>query len=289
MLSRSLLAASRSRTVRGLITGIPVTRRVVDRFVAGERLDEASPVIQSLIAEGLTVTVDRLGEDTPDASNATITRNAYLTMLKRFTELGVADRAEVSVKLSALGQKLPRDGAQISLENAMAKTRFRIGSVRSAMRSRSVWSLTSCRIRCARVFRSALAERGWISASHESTEAETTPVTWSASAYRARSIASSGVVCCSQDMVIAGASAAFGDVDSADVSDDTGHMGQPSFEMVDAVGPDLSADRDGCWARPRSSRRRPHLSWKESWSRRPSPFRSRWRRCSRDGSPSPQP
>lgn len=120
MLSRSLLAASRSRTVRGLITGIPVTRRVVDRFVAGERLDEASPVIQSLIAEGLTVTVDRLGEDTPDASNATITRNAYLTMLKRFTELGVADRAEVSVKLSALGQKLPRDGAQISLENAMA-------------------------------------------------------------------------------------------------------------------------------------------------------------------------
>ncbi|MGH3261533.1 MAG: proline dehydrogenase family protein, partial [Trebonia sp.] len=120
MLSRSLLAASRSRTVRAAITGIPLTRRVVDRFVAGERLDEATLVIQRLIAEGLAVTVDRLGEDTLDAGNAATTRNAYLTMLKVFAELGVAERAEVSVKLSALGQKLPKDGARICLENAAA-------------------------------------------------------------------------------------------------------------------------------------------------------------------------
>lgn len=119
MLSRSLLAASRSRKTRGLITKIPLTRRVVDRFVAGEHLDDASPVIQGLIAEGLTVTVDRLGEDTLDANNAAVNRNAYLTMLKRFAELGVASRTEVSVKLSALGSRLPKDGAQISLENAV--------------------------------------------------------------------------------------------------------------------------------------------------------------------------
>lgn len=120
MLSRSLLTASRSPAVRGLITGIPLTRRVVDRFVAGERLDEASPVIQGLIAQGLTVTVDRLGEDTLDAGKAAVTRNAYLTMIKRFAELGVADRVEVSVKLSALGQRLPEDAAQITLDNAAA-------------------------------------------------------------------------------------------------------------------------------------------------------------------------
>lgn len=120
MLSRSLLAASRSPAMRGLITGMPLTRRVVEQFVAGEGLDEASPVIQGLLAEGLTVTVDRLGEDTLDATDAAVTRNAYLTMIKRFAELGVADRTEVSVKLSALGQKLPRDAAQVSLENAVA-------------------------------------------------------------------------------------------------------------------------------------------------------------------------
>jgi proline dehydrogenase len=120
MLSRSLLAASRSRTVRGLVTGLPLTRRAVDRFVAGERLDQAGPVLQGLIAQGLAVTVDRLGEDTLDAGDATATRDAYLTVLSRFAELGIADRAEVSVKLSALGQRLPRDAAQISLDNAAA-------------------------------------------------------------------------------------------------------------------------------------------------------------------------
>ncbi|NUP50478.1 MAG: proline dehydrogenase [Catenulispora sp.] len=120
MPNRALLAASRSRTLRGLITGVPLTRRVVDRFVAGEDLDQASAVIAGLVDEGLTVTVDRLGEDTLDASDAATTRDAYLAMLKRFAELGVADHVEVSVKLSALGQKLPEDAAQISLENAVA-------------------------------------------------------------------------------------------------------------------------------------------------------------------------
>jgi proline dehydrogenase len=120
MLSRTLLAASHSRKVRGLITGVPVTRRVVDRFVAGEDLDQAGTVISALVAEGLAVTVDRLGEDTLNAADAAATRDAYLAMLKRFAELGIAGRTEVSVKLSALGQKLPRDAAQISLENAVA-------------------------------------------------------------------------------------------------------------------------------------------------------------------------
>ncbi|NUR59694.1 MAG: proline dehydrogenase [Catenulispora sp.] len=120
MPNRALLAASRSRTMRGLITGVPATRRVVDRFVAGEDLDQASTVIGGLVAAGLRVTVDRLGEDTVDASDAAVTRDAYLTMLKRFAELGVAEHVEVSLKLSALGQKLPKDAAQISLENAVA-------------------------------------------------------------------------------------------------------------------------------------------------------------------------
>ncbi|GAA2057705.1 proline dehydrogenase family protein [Catenulispora yoronensis] len=106
--------------MRGLITGVPVTRRVVDRFVAGENLDQASAVLADLVGEGLTATVDRLGEDTLDASDAAATRDAYLAMLKRFAELGIAGRTEVSVKLSALGQKLPKDAAKITLENAVA-------------------------------------------------------------------------------------------------------------------------------------------------------------------------
>jgi len=120
MLSQTLLAASRSAKMRGIITGVPLTRRVVDRFVAGDNLDQAGLVIGDLVEQGLAVTVDRLGEDTLDASDAAATRDAYLEMLKRFADLGIAHRTEVSLKLSALGQKLPRDAEKIALENAIA-------------------------------------------------------------------------------------------------------------------------------------------------------------------------
>ncbi|WP_027345921.1 proline dehydrogenase family protein [Hamadaea tsunoensis] len=120
MLSRTLLAMSRSGRTRRVITRVPVTRRVVDRFVAGESLGEAAWVIQRLVGEGLSVTVDRLGEDTLDAADAAATRDAYLRMLGRFADLGIAGRTEVSVKLSALGQRLPRDAGRISLDNAYA-------------------------------------------------------------------------------------------------------------------------------------------------------------------------
>jgi len=120
MLSRTLLAASRSRKMRSAITGVPVTRRVVDRFVAGDNLDQASLVIGGLVSEGLRVTVDRLGEDTLDASDAAATRDAYVEMLKRFSDLGIAENTEVSLKLSALGQKLPKDAEKIAMENAVA-------------------------------------------------------------------------------------------------------------------------------------------------------------------------
>jgi proline dehydrogenase len=120
MLSRTLLAASRSRRTRRVVTGIPVTRRVVDRFVAGESLDQALAVIAGLAAEGLTVTVDRLGEDTVVPADAAATRDAYLTLLSRLADLGLAGSVEVSVKLSALGQKLPGDAEQLTLDNALA-------------------------------------------------------------------------------------------------------------------------------------------------------------------------
>ncbi len=43
-----LLGASRRPELRRLVTGNPATRRVVDRFVAGEALDE---VVDALIAD----------------------------------------------------------------------------------------------------------------------------------------------------------------------------------------------------------------------------------------------
>jgi proline dehydrogenase len=114
--SNALLAASRRPVLRRMVTGIPITRRVVDRFVAGETLADALAAVRTLAAEGIAVTLDHLGEDVPDRAAATRTRDAYLAALDGLAPLGLGRAAEVSVKLSAFGQALPVGGDDVALE-----------------------------------------------------------------------------------------------------------------------------------------------------------------------------
>jgi len=106
MLGHLLLAVSRSALVRRTVTAFPLTRRVVDRFVAGERAGEARRAIERLRDSGLAVTVDHLGEETRDAGAAAATTKAYISLLEELRPLELGRRAEVSVKLSAVGQAL---------------------------------------------------------------------------------------------------------------------------------------------------------------------------------------
>jgi proline dehydrogenase len=61
------------------------------------------------------VTLDYLGEDVTDRSEAIRTRDAYLALLDGLAPLRLGPAAEVSVKLSAFGQALP-DGHDVALE-----------------------------------------------------------------------------------------------------------------------------------------------------------------------------
>ncbi|MFI6598466.1 proline dehydrogenase family protein [Nonomuraea sp. NPDC050536] len=115
MLGQLLLAASRSGLVRRSVSGFPLTRKVVDRFVAGEGAAEARNAIERLVDTGLTVTIDHLGEEVRDAHAAAGTAKAYLELLEALRPLELGARGEVSVKLSAVGQALD-DG--MALEHA---------------------------------------------------------------------------------------------------------------------------------------------------------------------------
>ncbi|WP_367131558.1 proline dehydrogenase family protein [Saccharothrix sp. HUAS TT1] len=118
MLRSTLLAAARSGAVRGLVERTPLTRPVVKRFISGDDVDAAVATTGEVLADGRYVTLDHLGEDTRDAAQATATVEAYLDLLRRLELAGHTERAEVSVKLSAVGQFLPEDGEKIALENA---------------------------------------------------------------------------------------------------------------------------------------------------------------------------
>ncbi|SEG96012.1 L-proline dehydrogenase [Actinacidiphila yanglinensis] len=120
MLGPVLLAASRSDRLRRVVAAAPVTRPVVDRFVAGDALHPAMDTVHTLTAGGLDVTLDHLGEDVTDRATARHTRDAYLRLLETLALAGLGDRAEVSVKLSAFGQALPDGGHDVALENVRA-------------------------------------------------------------------------------------------------------------------------------------------------------------------------
>ncbi|SCG35883.1 L-proline dehydrogenase [Micromonospora halophytica] len=117
MLRSVILAASRSSQVERLIATAPFTRDVVRRFVAGSGTDDALRATRELVADGLAVTLDNLGEDTVTAEQATATRDEYLTLLRMLSGAGLTPAAEVSVKLSALGQKFDE---QLAYDNARA-------------------------------------------------------------------------------------------------------------------------------------------------------------------------
>ena len=113
-----ILAASRNHKLRDVVAQAPVTRDVVTRFVAGETVGDAIATTKELADQGLLSTVDRLGEDVLDESDAAQTVRDYLELLDAVADNGLASHVEVSVKLSAVGQALPNSGYDIALANA---------------------------------------------------------------------------------------------------------------------------------------------------------------------------
>ncbi|WP_267244678.1 proline dehydrogenase family protein [Streptomyces sp. PR69] len=116
MLGPVILAASRSDAMRRIVSAAPVTKPVVNRFIAGETVQETLPVIESMADRGLEVTLDVLGEDVTDPAEALRARDAYLQLIEAVKPLGLAECAEMSVKLSSFGQALP-GGHDLALKN----------------------------------------------------------------------------------------------------------------------------------------------------------------------------
>ncbi|MQA60818.1 MAG: proline dehydrogenase [Actinophytocola sp.] len=110
-----ILAAAGSDAIRKAVATAPGTRSVVDRFVAGESRADAVAAVAALADKGLYATLDYLGEDTTDTELAERTVQAYLKLLDSLHQEGLGARAEVSVKLSALGQRLD---AKLAVDNA---------------------------------------------------------------------------------------------------------------------------------------------------------------------------
>ena len=122
LLRGALLQISESSTVRSAVVAAPMSRAVVNRYVAGEEIPEAVTATAELRTTNRLATIDHLGEDVEDRAQAEQTRDTYIALLDALAEADLTrfGSTEVSVKLSAVGQALPGDGDAIALENARA-------------------------------------------------------------------------------------------------------------------------------------------------------------------------
>lgn len=123
LLRQPLLMLSRSHRVKDMVTSMPISAGIVSSYVPGETTEAAVEAAAALAEDGLRSTLDFLGEDTLDLAQAEATVAAYLEVLAALSARGLPRRAEVSVKLSAIGQALPdaiapQGGHRVALENA---------------------------------------------------------------------------------------------------------------------------------------------------------------------------
>jgi proline dehydrogenase len=121
------------------------------RFIAGETVDQAMDAVAELNAQGMTATLDFLGEDVTARPEAERTRDAYFALLDAIRTRGV--ETNVSVKLTAMGLLVDEDFALDNLRAVLARAaQTRDPFVRIDMEGSAVTDATL------RVFERAYAE-----------------------------------------------------------------------------------------------------------------------------------
>jgi proline dehydrogenase len=105
---RSLfLFLSRQRHLRQWVETSGVVRRLSSRFVAGETLDDALRVGRKINSEGITLTLDHLGESVTSLAEAAQARDVYVQTLAAIRQNAIC--GNVSLKLTQFGLDLSED------------------------------------------------------------------------------------------------------------------------------------------------------------------------------------
>jgi proline dehydrogenase len=112
-----------------------VVRRISERYIAGEELDDALVVVRRLNDEGKLATLDVLGEETAKPDEARAIADAYRGAIDAF-ERGKLD-SNISVKPTALGLKLGYDLCRENLEDVVRHAAERDNFVRIDMEDSS--------------------------------------------------------------------------------------------------------------------------------------------------------
>ncbi len=113
------LFLSRHRSLRKWMETSPLAQRLATRFVAGETLDEALAVGRKINSEGITITLDHLGESVTTLEEAAEARDVYLHTISAIHDSGI--RGNVSLKLTQFGLDYSLDQCRANVEQLVRR------------------------------------------------------------------------------------------------------------------------------------------------------------------------
>ncbi len=121
MLRTVLLYLSRQPEIFRFVRHNGLAKRFASRFVAGETIATACDAVAELNAKGITATLDLLGESVTNEAEARETGAQYLALLDEIARRKLD--ANVSVKLTALGQDIRDDLCEAVTTEILAKAK----------------------------------------------------------------------------------------------------------------------------------------------------------------------
>jgi proline dehydrogenase len=128
---QGLLWLSEQQRIFNFLRRNRMARKLASRFVAGETIDEAVKAARDLSIQGITPSLDLLGESVTAEAEAIAARDQYLAMLDRMAAQGV--EVNVSVKLTQMGLDISEDLCYGNMARILDKARDLRGFVRLDM------------------------------------------------------------------------------------------------------------------------------------------------------------
>jgi len=96
-----------------------LARRLATRFVSGETLDLALEVCRGINSEGITITLDHLGESVTSLEEAAAARDVYLRTLSAIHDTGI--QGNVSLKLTQFGMDFSFDQCRANVSQLVER------------------------------------------------------------------------------------------------------------------------------------------------------------------------
>jgi proline dehydrogenase len=118
VLRRAILAAAEASAIRRFVRRHGM-RLGAARFVAGETLDQAVPVLRRLNEQGLVTNTTLLGEDVRDEAETRAVAETYVQVLERIRSEGL--RTNVALKLTHLGLTLDEELAYANVAELVGR------------------------------------------------------------------------------------------------------------------------------------------------------------------------